>query len=95
MRFRSARNWVKVSVRFLLYSLPFLRKIVFAFAKTRQGKAISHPFFRVPTIIRVLILTIQVPEIPPTVVAQELPSRLLALAPKFLSYIISFLVVAI
>ena len=83
-------------MRFLLYSLPFLRKIVIAFAKTRQDKAISpFLFFRVPTNIRVLILTIQVPEIPPTVVAQELPSRLLALTPKFLSYIISYLVLAI
>src|SRR3712207_227979 len=46
-------------------------------------------------VITLLILTIQVPEIPPALVAQELPSRLLALAPKFLSYVISFLVVAI
>jgi len=46
-------------------------------------------------VITLLILTIQVPEIPLALVAQELPSRLLALAPKFLSYVISFLVVAI
>ena len=46
-------------------------------------------------VITLLILTIQVPEIPPALVAQELPNRLLALAPKFLSYMISFLVVAI
>jgi uncharacterized membrane protein len=46
-------------------------------------------------VITLLILTIQVPEIPPALVAQELPSRLLALGPKILSYVISFLVVAI
>jgi uncharacterized membrane protein len=46
-------------------------------------------------VITLLILTIQVPEIPPTLVAQELPSRLLALGPKILSYVISFLVVAV
>jgi hypothetical protein len=47
MSFRSARNSVKFSVRFLLYPLPFLRKIVFAFAKTRQGKAKSPLHFSV------------------------------------------------
>lgn len=46
-------------------------------------------------VITLLILTIDVPEIPPGSVAQELPGRLLALTPKFLSYVISFLVVAI
>jgi uncharacterized membrane protein len=45
-------------------------------------------------VITLLILTIQAPDIPDTLAAQELPSRLLALTPKFLSYIISFLVVA-
>jgi hypothetical protein len=39
MRLRSARNRVNSSVRFLVYSLRSLRKIVSAFAKTRQGKA--------------------------------------------------------
>lgn len=46
-------------------------------------------------VITLLILTIQVPEIPPALVARELPSRLLALEPKILSYVISFLVVAV
>ena len=46
-------------------------------------------------VITLLILTIQVPEIPAASVAQELPSRLLALEPKVLSYVISFLVVAV
>jgi uncharacterized membrane protein len=46
-------------------------------------------------VITLLILTIQVPEIPPASVARELPSRLLALEPKVLSYVISFLVVAV
>lgn len=46
-------------------------------------------------VITLLILTIQAPEIPPGSAAQELPGRLLDLAPKFLSYVISFLVVAV
>jgi len=46
-------------------------------------------------VITLLILTIQVPEIPAASVARELPSRLLALEPKVLSYVISFLVVAV
>src|SRR5829696_905510 len=45
-------------------------------------------------VITLLILTIRAPDIPDASAAQELPSRLLALTPKFLSYIISFLVVA-
>ncbi len=46
-------------------------------------------------VITLLILTIEVPDIPPASVAQELPGRLLALAPDCLSYVISFLVVAV
>lgn len=46
-------------------------------------------------VITLLILTIQAPEIPSDSVARELPGRLLDLAPKFLSYVISFLVVAV
>ncbi len=46
-------------------------------------------------VITLLILTIQAPEIPPGSAARELPGRLLDLAPKFLSYVISFLVVAV
>jgi TMEM175 potassium channel family protein len=46
-------------------------------------------------VITLLILTIEVPDIPPASVAQELPSRLLALEPDCLSYVISFLVVAV
>ena len=46
-------------------------------------------------VITLLILTIEVPDIPPASVAQELPSRLLALTPDLLSYVISFLVIAI
>jgi uncharacterized membrane protein len=46
-------------------------------------------------VITLLILTIEVPDIPPASVAQELPSRLLALTPDLLSYVISFLVVAV
>jgi uncharacterized membrane protein len=46
-------------------------------------------------VITLLILTIEVPHIPPASVARELPSRLLALTPDCLSYVISFLVVAV
>jgi len=46
-------------------------------------------------VITLLILTIQAPEIPPGSAARELPGRLLDLAPKVLSYVISFLVVAV
>jgi uncharacterized membrane protein len=46
-------------------------------------------------VITLLILTIQVPEIPAASVGDELPGRLLALEPKVLSYVISFLVVAV
>ncbi len=43
--------------------------------------------------ITLLVLNIEVPEIPEDLVAQELPDRLLGLWPKFLSYVISFLVI--
>lgn len=43
--------------------------------------------------ITLLVLNIEVPEIPEDLVAQELLGRLLDLWPKFLSYVISFLVI--
>jgi uncharacterized membrane protein len=43
--------------------------------------------------ITLLVIEIQVPEIPKSLVAAELPRSLLTLWPKFLSYIISFLVI--
>jgi len=46
-------------------------------------------------VITILILGIEVPDIPPGRVDSELPRQILALGPKFLSYVISFLVVAI
>jgi len=46
-------------------------------------------------VITLLILTIEVPEMPSGSAAQELPSRLLALTPDCVSYVISFLVVAV
>ncbi len=39
------------------------------------------------------MLNIETPEIPANLVAEELPGRLLDLWPKFLSYVISFLVI--
>jgi uncharacterized membrane protein len=46
-------------------------------------------------VITLLILDIRVPDIPEDLVSQELPSRILDLGPKFLSYVISFLVIAV
>jgi uncharacterized membrane protein len=46
-------------------------------------------------IITLLVLDIRVPQIPPALVSQELPGQILDLSPKFLSYAISFLVIAI
>src|SRR5918997_3460373 len=46
-------------------------------------------------VITFLVLDIRVPEIPADLVSQELPSRITALGPKFFSYVISFLVIAI
>lgn len=40
-----------------------------------------------------LVLDIRTPEIPSSLVAEELPGRLLALWPKILSYVVSFLVI--
>jgi len=45
--------------------------------------------------ITILVLDIRVPDIPPELVARELPGRILDLGPKFLSYVISFLVLAV
>jgi uncharacterized membrane protein len=46
-------------------------------------------------VITLLVLDIRVPQIPPALVSQELPGQILDLSPKFLSYAISFLVIAI
>jgi uncharacterized membrane protein len=46
-------------------------------------------------VITLLVLDIRVPDIPEGLVSQELPGRILALGPKFLSYVISFLVIAV
>ena len=43
--------------------------------------------------ITLLVLNIEVPEVPPSRVAQELPNQLIGLAPAFLSYVISFFVI--
>jgi uncharacterized membrane protein len=43
--------------------------------------------------ITLLVLNIEVPDIPQGRVAQELPGQLLALWPKYFSYVISFLVI--
>lgn len=46
-------------------------------------------------VITLLILDIQVPEIPPDLVSRELPGQIATLGPKFLSYAITFLVIAV
>jgi uncharacterized membrane protein len=43
--------------------------------------------------ITLLVLDIHVPEIPERLVDEQLPGRLLALWPKYLSYVLSFLVI--
>jgi len=43
--------------------------------------------------ITLLVLNIEVPEIPEDLVSEELPGELLDLWPKFLSYVISFVVI--
>ncbi len=43
--------------------------------------------------ITLLVLNIETPEIPANLIAEELPGRLLDLWPKFLSYVISFLII--
>jgi uncharacterized membrane protein len=45
--------------------------------------------------ITLLVLNIEVPDIPQELVAEELPGRLIGLWPKYLSYVISFLVILI
>lgn len=45
--------------------------------------------------ITILVLDIKVPDIPPDLVSRELPGRIVELGPKFLSYVISFLVLTI
>jgi uncharacterized membrane protein len=43
--------------------------------------------------ITLLVLNIEIPDIPQDLVSEELPGRLLDLWPKLLSYVISFLVI--
>ena len=43
--------------------------------------------------LTLLMLNIEVPEIPENLVAEELPGELLDLWPKFLSYVLSFVVI--
>ena len=43
--------------------------------------------------LTLLVLNIEVPEIPEDLVAEELPGALLDLWPKFLSYLLSFVVI--
>ena len=43
--------------------------------------------------ITLLVLNIEVPDVPPRRVAQELPTQLIGLVPDLLSYLISFLVI--
>jgi uncharacterized membrane protein len=44
-------------------------------------------------VMTLLVLEIRVPEVPPHLAAAELPGKVLALEPKFFSYVLSFLVI--
>jgi uncharacterized membrane protein len=44
-------------------------------------------------VMTLLVLDIRVPDVPPGLAVEEVPSRVLELWPKFLSYVLSFLVV--
>jgi uncharacterized membrane protein len=65
--------------------------------KTEDGKGLDRVIFFSDAVFAIvmtlLILDIQVPEIPPDLVSAELPGRVLDLWPKFFSYVLSFLAV--
>lgn len=65
--------------------------------KTEGGRELERIVFFSDAVfaiaITLLVLNIEVPDIPQDLVAQELPGRLLALWPKYLSYAISFAVI--
>jgi uncharacterized membrane protein len=44
-------------------------------------------------VMTLLVLEIRVPEVPPDLAAAEVPTKVLALWPKFFSYVLSFLVI--
>ena len=44
-------------------------------------------------VMTLLVLEIRVPEVPPSLAAAEVPIKVLALGPKFFSYVLSFLVI--
>src|SRR5215212_2983207 len=44
-------------------------------------------------VMTLLVLEIRVPEVPPDLAVAELPTKVLALGPKFFSYVLSFLVI--
>ena len=46
-------------------------------------------------VMTLLVLEIRVPEVPPSLAAAEVPTKVLALGPKFFSYVLSFLVIGI
>ena len=60
-----------------------------------RGRVVNFSDGVFAIVITLLILTIEVPDILPASAARELPSRLLALTPNLLNYVISFLVVAV
>ena len=44
-------------------------------------------------VMTLLVLEIRAPEVPPSLAAAQVPSKVLALGPKFFSYVLSFLVI--
>ncbi len=60
---------------------------------TQRLEAFSDGVFAI--VITLLVLDLKVPELAPQLVHQELPRQLLALWPKLLSYVVSFVVVGV
>jgi uncharacterized membrane protein len=64
---------------------------------TENGRALDRIVFFSDAVfaiaITLLVLDIHVPEIPERLVDEQLPGRLLALWPKYLSYVLSFVVI--
>jgi uncharacterized membrane protein len=64
---------------------------------TENGRALDRMVFFSDAVfaiaITLLVLDIHVPEIPERLVDEQLPGRLLALWPKYLSYVLSFVVI--
>ena len=65
--------------------------------KTENGRELDRTVFFSDAVFAIamtlLVLDIQVPEIPETLVDERLPERPLGLWPRYLSYVLSFVVI--